>query len=393
VALSDELLPASFKGVPFLVNSGSTEGGRKTATHEFPNSDRRFVEDLGLLNKKFSVQATITGPNYRQKRDALINAIETAGSGLLIHPFLGIQRVVSKPYTLEERMTNVGEARFNLVFENAQDAILPRPIRGTLSNIFSSVNQAITLVKTTIIQAINISNSDNYLDALGKTLDFIDSVGFLTNEYVSTSEQFDTFSKGLQNFSENASQIVTDAVLLSDNYADTFTNLDDALSSPEGAMGLFGSLYSFGDDDVTIEGNTFQNNIKENNRDILNGATQTLALLLSYRNAVKIEYQTVDQINQQQEALDIQFEKINSNSAVISSDRSELLRARNQVREFFDQAELQAFKVIDFTTNTTTISELVYRIYGNLDNLNTIIELNGFRDLQRIEGTIKILSK
>jgi len=393
VSLKDELLSASYKGVSFLVNTSSTTGGRKTVTNEFPSSDVRFVEDLGLLNKTFSISATITGPNYSQKRNALIRALETKGPGILIHPFLGIHRVVAKPYTLDENMTSVGEANFNLVFEAAQDPILPRPVSGSLSSIFSSVNQAINLVKTSVIQAMAITDADNFLDALSKTNDFLGTVGFLTNEFVSDSESFDTFSKTLNNFTANASTILTDTVVLSDNISDVFTQLDDSIPSASDSTKLFSNLFTFGNDDTTTTGNTFQNNEKETNRNILNGSIQTMALLISYKNAVQVEYQTVAQIDKQREALDIQFDNVLSNSAINRSDKTSLYNARNQARQYFDKEALRAYKVIDFETNTTTITELNYRLYGNLDNVDTLINLNGFKDLQSIEGNIKILAR
>ena len=118
-----------------------------------------------------------------------------------------------------------------------------------------------------------------------------------------------------------------------------------------------------------------------------------MALLISYKNAVQVEYQTVDQIDKQREALDIQFDNVLSNSAINRSDKTSLYNARNQARQYFDKEALRAYKVIDFETNTTTITELNYRLYGNLDNVDTLINLNGFKDLQSIEGNIKILAR
>ena len=48
---NSELFPCSFRGIPFLIERHTTKSGRKTVTHEFPNSDNRFVEDLGLQSR------------------------------------------------------------------------------------------------------------------------------------------------------------------------------------------------------------------------------------------------------------------------------------------------------------------------------------------------------
>jgi prophage DNA circulation protein len=377
LALFDELLPASFRGVPFLVDSSTTGGGRKTSTNEYPNSDRRFVEDLGLLNKTFSIRATLTGPNYSQKRDALIRALETSGPGLLIHPFFGIQNVVAKPYTLEERMTSLGEARFNLVFENAQEAILPQPVTGTMNSVFTAINEAILLIQVLIIQGLLITNSDNFLDALSKVNNFIGTVGFLTNEFVSESEAFDTFSKTLTNFADNSSAILADTTVLSENITNTFTTLDDAISTPQDSKNLFQELFNFGDDDITLELNTSKNIEREKNRSVLNGSIQAMALLMNYRNVVQVTFTT----------------QVISNTAISRSDKTKLQNSRNLVRQFLDKEAIRAFKITDFNTKDTTINALAYRLYGSTDNVDALINLNNFRDLLHIEGDIKILTR
>lgn len=337
--------------------------------------------------------ATITGANYLIKRDALIRALEISGPGLLIHPLYGVQNVVAKPYTLEETMTALGEAKFTLVFENAQEAILPKTVTGTISNIFASVNQAIVLIKALITQGIQITNADNYLDALSKTTDFIGTTAALTNEFVSEGDTFDTFSTGLKSFADNASRILTDTAVLSTNIADTFTNLDDAMATPTDAKNIFQKQFDFGDNDTTIDLKDHVTIEKEANRDVLNGSIQVLALLMNYRNVVQITFNTVDDINEQREILEGQFEKVISNTAVNRSDTSALTDARNQVRQFFDAESVRAFKVESFDTKTTTITELTYRLYGNLNNQLNLINLNNFKDLQNIDGSVKILTK
>ena len=60
MALLDLVRAGSFKGADFLVVSASTAGGRKQVKHEFPNSDRQSIEDLGFMPKTFSLVVEIT---------------------------------------------------------------------------------------------------------------------------------------------------------------------------------------------------------------------------------------------------------------------------------------------------------------------------------------------
>ena len=53
----NSLWPASYKGVPFQVDSDSEKGGRRKAVHQFPGRDDYFIEDLGGDKREFSVTA------------------------------------------------------------------------------------------------------------------------------------------------------------------------------------------------------------------------------------------------------------------------------------------------------------------------------------------------
>src|SRR5215471_8324607 len=93
----DELLPASFRGAMFHVDSGSKESGRRIVVHEFPKRDIPYAEDMGRRSMEFSVRGyCITFPvdtsvdlymrDYRLSRDALITALEMEGPGPLQLP-------------------------------------------------------------------------------------------------------------------------------------------------------------------------------------------------------------------------------------------------------------------------------------------------------------------
>ncbi|HCS4673821.1 TPA: DNA circularization N-terminal domain-containing protein, partial [Escherichia coli] len=45
----DRLQDASFRGVPFKVEEESAGAGRRVETHEYPNRDKPYTEDLGKV--------------------------------------------------------------------------------------------------------------------------------------------------------------------------------------------------------------------------------------------------------------------------------------------------------------------------------------------------------
>src|SRR5688572_26751846 len=85
---------ASFRGVGFLIDSVDSQFGRHVVTHEYPQRDIPFSEDLGRKARRFSMTAYLVGGDYMLARDVLIAACELPGSGLLVHPYQGELQVV-----------------------------------------------------------------------------------------------------------------------------------------------------------------------------------------------------------------------------------------------------------------------------------------------------------
>ncbi|MEM7674700.1 MAG: DNA circularization N-terminal domain-containing protein, partial [Myxococcota bacterium] len=115
--LTQQLSAASFKGVQFFVRSEEqTDNGRRIVLHEYPNSDTRFVEDLGLVPTKFSVDAFVFGENYQDAQRELESVLNEEGPGQLILPTFGGFEAYALPYTVSAGQTEVGEVKFKLSF-------------------------------------------------------------------------------------------------------------------------------------------------------------------------------------------------------------------------------------------------------------------------------------
>lgn len=113
------LLPASFRGAEFHVEIGAKAGGRRTVTHEYPKRDDPFGEDMGRKAKRFTVNAYIVDGDYIPLRDALVDACETEGSGLLVHPTMGELLVLCDAYSVSERRERGRMCEFELTFSEA----------------------------------------------------------------------------------------------------------------------------------------------------------------------------------------------------------------------------------------------------------------------------------
>jgi len=159
----DNLQTASFRGVVFHVDSADLTGGRRSVVHEFPQRLEPYVEDLGLKPREISFEAFVIGDDYDTQRDRLLDALETAGSGLLVHPFHGSVRVASTGFRLREGKSTLGMAVFSLTFTRTNAPGSPSSEVDTVSLVGTAADEA---------QAAAASALDASLDFTGASFVF-----------------------------------------------------------------------------------------------------------------------------------------------------------------------------------------------------------------------------
>lgn len=115
--------PASFRGVPFYVDSGEQAGGRNTVAHEHPyNEKAATTEDMGRKGHTFTVEGYVVGTEYERARDALTRALDTRGPGELVHPYFGTRRVAVLTYRIRQTRADGGTAVFSIEFRETVTA-------------------------------------------------------------------------------------------------------------------------------------------------------------------------------------------------------------------------------------------------------------------------------
>jgi len=107
---------ASFRGVPFLVDTDSVPVGRRTQLHEFPQRDQPFVEDLGRRTRQYKFTGFVAGDDCLAQRDRLLEALDKAGPGELVHPWFGRLTVTAGPCEVSHSRNELGVVRFSLEF-------------------------------------------------------------------------------------------------------------------------------------------------------------------------------------------------------------------------------------------------------------------------------------
>ena len=113
---SSKLRKASYNGVSFEVTSSTVKFGRRTVTHEYPQREEPYTEDLGRSARSFDVKGFIVGETYIAQTKRLLKALEASSDnnepGKLVHPWLGTLSVYlnSQPqvkWDLEKGVTDI----------------------------------------------------------------------------------------------------------------------------------------------------------------------------------------------------------------------------------------------------------------------------------------------
>lgn len=156
------LKPASFRGAFFHVEVDARASGRRTALHEFPKKEKPYAEDMGRRARHFTVVGYLIGPDYQAERDALIEALETEGSGTLVHPtYADVDSVNNLHYSVTERRERGGYAEVEMVFVEAGESVNAQLQPDTQSAVTGSVNGVVPGATSTTPGAPDFSGSSD----------------------------------------------------------------------------------------------------------------------------------------------------------------------------------------------------------------------------------------
>lgn len=138
----DQLLPASFRGVPFQVDDISHSAGDTVVVREYPFQDLPTVFRMGEAAEEIRFSAYVIGDEYIAQREAL-RAVLT-GEGVLVHPTAGSIRVyVAGRFSIKENPTyEGGVARFDLTFIRAESRRYPTGVTNTEGDAIEAADEA-----------------------------------------------------------------------------------------------------------------------------------------------------------------------------------------------------------------------------------------------------------
>ena len=313
LSLLDNLQSASYKDADFLVNVMSTSGGRKHIIHEFPNSNIQNVEDLGLKPRSYKINAIINEPNYRFKRDNLLEKLESGGPGVLIHPTFGrIENMVAVNYTFDEDLRKAGDLTIIINFEPSNSTGLPVKTTDTLSIIQERQFSVFDSITADIGELFNVTNTftGNFRSAQDKLNQFILAVTNNTSTLTSTTGAINTFNQIVSNFQSNINTNINQPLLLASGIEAIFNAMPDLYEDAQSQFSIQSLFFAFGNDDVEIPQNTVGRIERKNNNDVINSAVQGYAVSQAYTSSAQIQLNTNEEIETVENTLENGFQSV-----------------------------------------------------------------------------------
>lgn len=372
----DTYRPAAFRGVTFHVESSETSHGRRQAVHEHAQRDVPYTEDLGRKAREFSVEGYLLGADYHLARNALIEACEQAGPGLLVHPYRGELTVVCRGLSVGETSQDGGLCRISLTFLEAGEASMPRAVVNSVNAIGKAGNGVIDGAKSGFLSEFLTDGLPGFVvDAasarLTQVTDFLASPGFnLSGEFAAAAE----YAYQVRELAADAMDLVLQPTQLVDR-------LTGVLGLMRGAFGgnSFGALSGLFQAFTTNYGgktNTPSRQQQAKNHNAMGELVRQVAVAEAAKSAVVTEYPSFPEAVAARETLLVSVDEESERTAnddayvALSALRTEIVRG-------IPRQGARLPQLLEYKPAVTLPALLVaYQLYGDAGRADEIAQRN-----------------
>lgn len=388
-----KLVGASFRGVAFYVDSNSLDAGRRTATHEFLDSNDAATDDLGGAARVFRVEGYVLGDEYMSARDLLIDATSNvAGPGELVHPYYGRKRVQCGRVNIRESKSSGGIATFSLEFTLAQVATGPRTITDPKAEVRDASSKAFSANGDDLAAGFDVSGRPSFsLESLSADFaSLVVSIESAVSPIVGFTQELARLSVDLDIMVLQASALVRTPAELIDGLKFAIQRLAKSIAAAplDFAKALIESygtptqLPAIGDTSARVQ--------ERINQAALAGAMRTVLVTQAARILPDVAFASIEEAREMRGIVVAAIDVLAGTAGdalypALLNLRSALIRAVP------GDAELASLQTV---TRKTTIPSLLlsYQLYGSVEKEADIIARNKIRNPGFIAGELQVLS-
>lgn len=387
----DQLQPASFRGVAFLVEAAERSGGRRVAEHKFATRDGTFQEDLGRDGRGFPLEAFVLGDDYMAQRDRLISALEDqSGPGELVHPYYGRKQVICTSFRVRESTQEGRIARFSLeLLETESEPRSPTVVPDPVSLLEASATAAAEASGVDFVATFDTDGVPEWgVETLAEVLTTLsNSTEEALGPLMESEQELAALKSQLNDLELNAAALVRQPQEVVDALADAFF----ALTRPVLIPRLL-ELYAW-EAPARPEGTTVNRAREIANYDALMALVRRTMLIQAARLAPQASYTSYQEAvatrDSIAELLDEQLE------AVGDDGYPALHQLRADLVTGVPGEESDLARVTSYTPPATVPSlVLAYRLYGDLDLEQDLVDRNsiGHPGFVKGEEELEVLS-
>lgn len=399
MSYQDSFIPCKFRGLGFFVENEVVVRGLKAAVHEFPNENRRVVQQLGKLPPVFPVEMILIEGAGKQdlliQRDNMIAALEEETEGQLEYTSQGIITVeVISDVSVKHSHKELNRIYITVTFSQKVS-----------TEVVRSSHESIQLKTDTFISGITDAIQEVYKSPLtpderSTITGSLDKIRRETMDVTNLLQDTEELNARVVTLSNRAPFIINEPKVLGDRIQgiiETWQNSDD-----DNIVKANSLRKTFGKIETDKPAAVAPNNIEFNrSATIVEDIYSAGILAIFYEVSTDITFNTIDEIESIKADTDAEFNRIvepierGIESFPDKSDYvKELEDLRNIFSDFLNEAELKAFATIEIQLSSPTTSlALAYKLYGaRSDEFEPLIrELNSEQLPTNLNGTVRVL--
>jgi prophage DNA circulation protein len=383
--------PCSFNGIPFYLETITQNGGRRLSINEFPYQINAYIEDLGQKNTSLTVNGYImpdlvTRTPFQQIKEiknALESAFNEGGIGLLE---LSYYPKRLKVYASDNSFTinETNKIDFTVTFAFYKEI---KPLLSVVSYQIDTQNKFLNLINGILSELSALVNFD--LSAIYPYKSYLATLK-IAKDYIQT------LFRGLSLSDDDASSKITDRInnLSPSDYADYFNLIYDIATYEKAtsSVSLFVDALNYTPSNETLSGRSKTRIAMIDNERYLSHAFKQ-AFIGAYAVALTQEkFQTRSQAVYHRANLSDLIDAEHDYAVGTTFDL--LTETVNATTTYItnELANLSIVVTIEGHNQMLPATYWSYRLYGNLDYVEDLIQRNGISDPDFMPLSFKALS-
>lgn len=374
--LTVECVAGSFKGVPFFFESADySGGGRNVQTNSIPFSNSHVNEDTGKNIESFSFNIYFVGEDAEKQKDDFLRVCNEAGPGELIHPHFG---------AFSARVKGDVSLSYSNKLEYISGSVTFVP-----ENDFEIRNTVVSLSGKTRAKAVELRKS--VADKTVKSFNVAGKNKSILDKAVEMSYQAVDAAYSARKAIQKAAEFVKQVGRIKSNIQVLMMAPGDFVARLQNLIAMAGEVLEI---DVNPKNNVMDgvglmafrpsadvyDSVSIANRMALMSLVRMTGASLVAENVVDCEFSSVGEAEHYQDVVYNAFEMMLAETDDVDLYMQAQALEAAALKYLRDSLSRIPYEVEIKLPETNNLLSIVYGAYGNLDNVEAVLDRNGYRD-------------